>query len=53
MKRNLDDLLSLYVESLYPIIYINYFDFKMVDELLKKVGEDGNVKFMEYDNALG
>ncbi len=53
MKRNLDDLLSLYVESLYPIIYINYFDFKMVDELLKKVGEDGNVKLMEYDNALG
>lgn len=53
MKRNLDDLLSLYVESLYPIIYINYFDFKMVDELLKKVGEDENVKFMEYDNALG
>lgn len=43
--------LSAYVDALRPIIYINNFDFKMVDDLIASV--IGEAKCFEYNNALG
>lgn len=43
--------IELYVDSNRPIIYINHFDFKVIDELLESIGH--NVKFLEYNNAFG
>ena len=44
------ELLSAYIEALYPIIYINHFDFKIIDELLLSVGKGVNI--IEYNNGL-
>lgn len=51
MKRNTVDMLASYVDALHPIIYINHFDFKVIDEALSQVGK--NVKFVEFNQALG
>ena len=51
MKRNTVDILSSYVDALHPIIYINHFDFKVIDDAIKNIGN--NVKIVEYNNALG
>lgn len=51
MKRNTVNMLASYVDALHPIIYINHFDFKVIDEALSQVGK--GVKFVEYNNALG
>lgn len=51
MKRNTVNMLASYVDALHPIIYINHFDFQVIDEALSQVGK--NVKFVEYNNALG
>lgn len=51
MKRNIVNMLASYVDAHYPIIYINYFDFKVIDAALSQVGK--NAKFVEYNNALG
>ncbi len=51
MKRNTVNMLASYVDALHPIIYINHFDFKVIDETLSQVGKD--VKFVEFNNALG
>lgn len=50
MKRNTVNMLASYVDALHPIIYINHFDFKVIDEALSQVGK--GVKFVEYNNAL-
>ena len=44
-------MLASYVDALHPIIYINHFDFKVIDDALALVGT--NVRFVEYNNALG
>ncbi len=51
MKRSTVNILASYVDALHPIIYINHFDFKVIDEAIASVGE--NVKCVEYNNALG
>lgn len=51
MKRSTDDNLASYIDALYPIIYINHFDFKVIDDAISRVGK--NVKCVEYNNALG
>lgn len=51
MKRTTVDILSSYVDALHPIIYINHFDFKVIDEEIKEIG--ASAKIVEYNNALG
>lgn len=51
MKRNTVDILSSYVDALHPIIYINHFDFKVIDEAIREVG--ASAKIVEFNNALG
>ena len=52
MKKDAVEVLSSYVDSLFPIIYINCFDFPMVDRDLALVaGKQARV--VEFNNALG
>lgn len=51
MKRNTVNILASYIDALHPIIYINHFDFKVIDDAIDRVGED--VKCVEFNNALG
>lgn len=51
MKSNTVNMLSSYVDALHPIIYINHFDFKVVDDALGNIDE--NVEIIEFNNALG
>lgn len=51
MKRTTVDILSSYVDALHPIIYINHFDFKVIDDAIKQIG--ASVKIVEFNNALG
>ena len=51
MRKSSEDLLSSYVDALHPIIYINHFDFNVVDNALKHIGEEAHI--MEFNNALG
>lgn len=50
--RNRDrELLSSYVDALYPIIYINHFDFKVVDDMISDIANGRKV--IEFNNGLG
>src|SRR5574344_151773 len=51
MKQNSIDVLASYIDALHPIIYVNHFDFKVIDEAIATVGKD--VKIVEFNNALG
>lgn len=51
MKRSTVNILASYIDALHPIIYINHFDFKVIDEAIAEVGT--NAKIVEYNNALG
>ena len=51
MKRSTVDILASYIDALHPVIYINHFDFKVIDAAITSVGED--VKCVEFNNALG
>lgn len=51
MKRSTVNILSSYIDALHSIIYINHFDFKVIDEAILQAGK--NVRFVEYNNALG
>ena len=51
MNNSARDLLSSYIDALYPIIYINHFDFRVIDSLIKDIS-DGR-KIFEYNNGLG
>lgn len=51
MKKSSIDMLSSYVDALRPIIYINHFDFRVIDEAIDCIGE--NVNILEFNNALG
>lgn len=51
MKRPTVNILASYVDSLHPIIYINHFDFMVIDEAIKQIG--ANTKIIEFNNALG
>jgi len=51
MKRSTINNLASYVDSLHSIIYIEHFDFKVIDEAIAQVGE--KAKIVEFNNALG
>ena len=51
MKRSAVNMLASYIDALHPIIYINHFDFKVIDDAISRVGKD--VKCIEFNNALG
>lgn len=51
MKNTARDLLASYIDALYPLIYINHFDFKVIDEIIAGIADDR--KIVEYNNGLG
>lgn len=51
MKRSTVNILASYIDALHPIIYINHFDFNVIDDAIARVGE--NAKCVEFNNALG
>ncbi len=51
MKRTTVETLASYVDALRSIIYINHFDFKVIDDSIAKIGKD--VKCVEFNNAFG
>ena len=51
MKKTAREILASYVEALYPIIYINHFDFKVIDDIIASIA--GDRKIFEYNNGLG
>lgn len=51
MKRSAVNILASYIDALHPIIYINHFDFKVIDDAIARVGK--GIKCIEYNNALG
>ena len=51
MLKNSQDLLASYVDALHPVIYINHFDFKVVDDAIASIAGDAFIT--EYNNALG
>ncbi len=51
MKRSTVNILASYIDALHSIIYINHFDFKVIDDAIAHIGE--NVKCVEFNNALG
>ena len=44
--------IASYVEALHPIIYINHFDFKVIDDAIKDVANN-SVEVLEFNNGLG
>lgn len=51
MKNSARDLLASYIDALYPIIYINHFDFKVIDDVVFDIADGRTV--IEYNNGLG
>lgn len=44
--------MASYVDALRPIIYIDHFDFKVIDDAIAHIGGQ-SVKCVEFNNALG
>ncbi len=40
MKENTTQVLASYVEALHPIIYINHFDFHVIEDAIKSIDKD-------------
>lgn len=51
MKPKFVKKLAAYVDALHSIIYINNFDFHVIDAAISEIGY--NTKIVEYNNALG
>ncbi len=51
MKESAVNRLASYIDALHPIIYINHFDSKVIDDAIMQVGQ--GAKFFEFNNALG
>lgn len=51
MKNSARNLLASYIDALYPIIYINHFDFKVIDTIISDIADDR--KIIEFNNGLG
>jgi ATP-dependent 26S proteasome regulatory subunit len=51
MNRSSAYKLDSYVEALRPIIYINHFDFHLIDNLIREISSDA--KIYEYNDASG
>ena len=52
MQKKIVAKLASYVDALRPIIYINHFDFVMIDEIIKELA-GSQTKCLEFNNALG
>lgn len=52
MKESEVNILASYIDAVHPIIYINYFDSRVIDKAIMQVGASG-AKFIEFNNALG
>jgi AAA+ superfamily predicted ATPase len=51
VKKSAENRLASYIDALHPIIYINHFDFKVIDDIIGRIGQGVNI--IEYNNALG
>ncbi|MCC5911428.1 MAG: AAA family ATPase [Clostridiaceae bacterium] len=51
MGKKFQNILASYIDALHPIIYINHFDFKVIDGAISKVVQ--GAKIVEFNNALG
>lgn len=51
MKNSARDMLASYIDALYPIIYINHFDFKIIDDIVLDISDSRKV--IECNNGLG
>lgn len=51
MRDNATSILASYVDALHPIIYINHFDYRIVDETIRAINPNANC--IEFNNALG
>ncbi len=51
MKKDTVNILASYIDALHPIIYINHYDYKVIDEAIQTVRE--NAYCIEFNNALG
>ncbi len=51
--KNPKELLSHYVYSLSPIIYVLHFDFDIVDRLICRLAKEHGREVFEFHNALG
>lgn len=51
MKNAARDMLASYIDALFPIIYINHFDFKVIDDLIGELSQGRDV--VEFNNGLG
>lgn len=51
MKTNAEKTLASYVDALYPIIYINHFDFHVIDDTLHHIANDR--KIVEFNHGIG
>lgn len=51
MKKRSENLLASYIDALHSIIYINHFDFNVIDEIISSIGKTVNI--IEFNNALG
>lgn len=51
MRKTSEDILASYVDALHPIIYINHFDFVVIDKALQNIAQGR--KIVEFNNALG
>ena len=48
MRFDAKEVLGSYIDALYPIVYINHFDFKTVDELIMNFSTERKiVEFVE------
>lgn len=51
MRQSAINMLASYIDALHPIIYINHYDYKVIDEAINAVRE--NAHCIEFNNALG
>ena len=51
MNKNNVELLASYIDALYPIIYINHYDFKVVDDMISEIIDGRTI--LEYDSGIG
>ena len=51
MRFDAKEVLGSYIDALYPIVYINHFDFKTVDELIMNFSTER--KIVEFVEGIG
>lgn len=51
MNTNYKELLASYMEAYYPIIYINHFDFNVIDEMIQQISDGRFIS--EFSNGIG